>query len=507
MLYSWRMNDSVNASELQRLDLLGTVLEGLDQGLVAYDRNLQVIAANARVYEILELPEDVLGVGSSFEDWVRHTATVHEGYVADSGTIEEKIQNRIIIAKSFSPFISDNKINTGKFIETRGKTYNNIYIITYTDVTERKNIEEKLLKSDQELRENEARFRDMATAASDRFWETDAAHRFTYVSDPSGTTLRPEADKLLGKTRWEAAGIDPDEDPTWQEHVDGILKREPFREFVFPIVTAEGRDIFISVNGMPVYDAAGNFSGYRGTATDVTKREELNRLKDEFISTSSHELRTPLTSIRASLGLIVGGAVGDVPEKAMDLIKIAETNSLRLLALVNDILDMEKIEAGQLEYAFEPIDLSDVLPKAIEANEAYGIEFGVDFQLEPIEPNSWVNGDETRLNQVITNLLSNAAKFSDRSGEVKIAVTQMGQHYRLSVSDQGPGIPADFRTQIFEKFTQVDGSNTRRTSGTGLGLSISKAIVEKHDGQIDFESELGKGTTFFIDLPKISPPQ
>ena len=154
---------------MQRLDLLGTVLEGLDQGLVAYDRNLQVIAANARFYEILELPEDVLGVGSSFEDWVRYTATVHEGYVADPGTIEEKIQNRINIAKSLSPFISDKKINTGKFIEIRGKTYNNIYIFTYTDVTERKNIEEKLLKSDQELRENEARFRDMATAASDRF--------------------------------------------------------------------------------------------------------------------------------------------------------------------------------------------------------------------------------------------------------------------------------------------------------------------------------------------------
>ena len=116
-----------------------------------------------------------------------------------------------------------------------------------------------------------------------------------------------------------------------------------------------------------------------------------------------------------------------------------------------------------------------------------------------------MNGDETRLNQVITNLLSNAAKFSDRSGEVKIAVTQMGQHYRLSVSDQGPGIPADFRTQIFEKFTQVDGSNTRRTSGTGLGLTISKAIVKKHDGQIEFESELGKGTTFFVYLPIFWP--
>jgi len=507
MLYTSRMNDTVNASELQRLDLLGTVLEGLDQGLVAYDRNLRVIAANSRVYEILELPEDELAVGSSFEDWVRHTATVHDGYVADSGTIEEKIQNRVNIAKTFEPFISDNKRNSGKYIEIRGKPYNNIYIITYTDVTERKNIEEKLINSERELRENEARFRDMATAASDRFWETDTAHRFTYVSDPSGTSLRPEADKLLGKTRWEAADIDPDEDPKWREHVDGILEREPFRDFVFPIVTSDGRDIFISVNGMPVYDAAGYFTGYRGTATDVTKREELSRLKDEFISTSSHELRTPLTSIRASLGLIVGGAVGEVPDKAMDLIRIAETNSLRLLALVNDILDMEKIEAGKLEYRFEPIDLSDALPKAIEANEAFGIEFGVDFQLQPIEPNSWVNADETRLNQVITNLLSNAAKFSSRGDAVQIAVAPMDRTYRLTVRDNGPGIPEAFRTQIFEKFTQVDGSNTRRASGTGLGLSISKAIVERHDGHIDFESELGSGTTFFVDLPRISPPR
>ena len=229
----------------------------------------------------------------------------------------------------------------------------------------------------------------------------------------------------MGKTRWEAAGIDLEVDPTWQEHVDGILKREPFRDFVFPIVAADGRDIFISVNGMPVYDAVGNFNGYRDTATDVTKREKLNRLKDEFISTSSYELRTPLTSIRASLDLIVGGAVGDVPEKSMDLIKITETNSLRLLALVNDILDMEKFEAGHLEYAFEPIDLSGVLPRAIEANEAHGIKFRVEFQLEPIEPNSWVNGDETGLNQVITKLLSNATEFSDRGGEIKFLSRRM----------------------------------------------------------------------------------
>ena len=192
----------------------------------------------------------------------------------------------------------------------------------------------------------------------------------------------------------------------------------------------------------------------------------------------------------------------------MDLTKIPGTNKLRLLALVNDIFDMEKIEAGQLGYAFEPIDLSDVLPKAIKANEAYGIEFRVEFFKS--SHSSRISG-RTAMKYASIGSSRTCYRmpltFPIAKARSNCCHASWSALTSLSVSDQGPGSAADFRTQIFEKFAQVEGSNIRRTSGTGLGLSISKAIVEKHDGQIDFESELGKGTTFFVDLPKISPPQ
>lgn len=236
--------------------------------------------------------------------------------------------------------------------------------------------------------------------------------------------------------------------------------------------------------------------------SDITDRKRVDRLKNEFISMVSHELRTPLTSIRGSLGLIAAGTAGKVSAQAQSLVDIAYKNSERLIRLINDILDIEKIESGKMVFELKPIELMPLVNQAIEANIAYGHQFGVEFAIESELPDARVNADSDRLTQVLTNLLSNAAKFSPRGSTVDVGVARHNSTLRVSVSDHGSGIPEEFRSRMFQKFAQADSSTTRQKGGTGLGLNISKAIVERLGGQIGFETEPDTGTTFYFDLPE-----
>lgn len=235
---------------------------------------------------------------------------------------------------------------------------------------------------------------------------------------------------------------------------------------------------------------------------DITRRKEVDRLKNEFISTVSHELRTPLTSIRGSLGLIAGGVAGPIPDRAKNMIDIAYKNSERLVRLINDILDIEKIESGKMELRFKPIELVPLIEQAVEANRSYGEQYQVSFVIAKAPPNLRINADADRMTQVLTNLLSNAAKFSPPHSEVEIRVRHNGKQLHVEVCDHGAGIPEEFKNRIFQKFAQADSSDTRQKGGTGLGLSIVKAIIEKHGGTIGFNSTVGMGTTFYFNLPE-----
>lgn len=231
------------------------------------------------------------------------------------------------------------------------------------------------------------------------------------------------------------------------------------------------------------------------------QRKQVENLKSEFISVVSHELRTPLTSIHGSLGLINGALGENLPEQVMRLVDIAYKNSDRLIRLVSDILDIDKIDSGQLYFDVRLENLAPIVECAIEANYAFGVRYGVTYKLDPNSDDALVLIDSSRLSQVLANLLSNAAKFSPEGSDVEIAIRRERGRVRISVTDHGVGIRHEFRDRIFHKFSQSDSTITRRVGGAGLGLYISKQIIEHMDGNIGFDSVLGKGATFWIDMP------
>ena len=239
---------------------------------------------------------------------------------------------------------------------------------------------------------------------------------------------------------------------------------------------------------------------------DITERKNIDRLKNEFVSVVSHELRTPLTSIRGSLGLLSGGVAGELSHPVRAMIDIAYSNSERLVRLINDILDIEKIESGKLAFMFKPQLLLPLIEQTMLDNAAYAEQFGVRLVLADHDPALLINADTDRFVQVLTNLISNAVKFSPRGCAVTISYALQGSTVGIWVADCGPGISTAFQLRIFQKFAQADSSDSRQKGGTGLGLSISKAIVEKHQGQISFTSQPGVGTTFIIELPAWQQP-
>jgi len=234
---------------------------------------------------------------------------------------------------------------------------------------------------------------------------------------------------------------------------------------------------------------------------DISERKRIERLKDEFVSTVSHELRTPLTSISASLGLLTGAADVKLPEATKRLITIAHSNSQRLVRLINDILDIEKIESGKVAFRLQRVEVRSLIAQAIESNRALADGHGVRLRFEE-SPVYDARSDPDRLMQVVANLLSNAIKFSPPGADVVVAIESRGEQVRITVRDHGPGIPEEFKSRMFEKFAQADSSNQRQGGGTGLGLSIVKQIVLRLGGEVGFSDPPGGGTVFHVDLPR-----
>ncbi len=359
------------------------------------------------------------------------------------------------------------------------------------DITERK-------EASREVR----RFKDVLDNTLDMIFMFDPdTLRLVYVNKGAIEMLGYGREELLGMRIWEIK-------PHRQEHVYRshiaplLLGDKPWLNYESLHLCKDGRELPVEVF-LQLIEEEGGKRLFVAISRDLTERRKIDKMKSEFISTVSHELRTPLTSIRGSLGLVRGGVAGELPEQAKSMIEIAYNNSERLVRLINDILDMEKIESGKMHFDFKPLDLMPLVEQAIEANRAYGEQHQVRFVLGERLPDAKVNVDADRLAQVLANFLSNAAKYSHAGEAVEVAVKAAGELVRVEVSDHGSGIPEEFRSRIFQKFSQADSSDTKQKGGTGLGLSISKAIVEKMGGIIGFDSTPERGTTFFFELPRL----
>ena len=255
----------------------------------------------------------------------------------------------------------------------------------------------------------------------------------------------------------------------------------------------------------PLVNDEGQVSSIVLQGRDITQQRAAERVRSEFTSTLSHELRTPLTSILGSLSLLRSGALGDVPKEQDEIVEIAERNGKRLLDLINEVLDIEKIESGRLSLEPEPLELAELLHESLRLNQGFADRFQVRLalaeELRGRVPPVTVRADRKRLMQVMTNLLSNAAKFSPPSGSVDVSVVLKDAMVRVGVGDRGPGIPGAFRNRIFGRFAQADSADSRIKGGTGLGLAISKRLIEMMQGRVGFEDREGGGTTFYFELP------
>lgn len=285
-------------------------------------------------------------------------------------------------------------------------------------------------------------------------------------------------------------------------HIESALAGKAV-DFDMALGNVRGSEMHLSVQLVPRHDERRAVIGYYVLATNITALKEVDRLKSEFVTTVSHELRTPLTSIRGSLGLLAAGVTGVLPDKAKELVSIAMQNCERLVRLVNDILDSEKMLSGKMELSMRALDIVALIERSVRENESYATTHGVTVSLQSSASEARVMADTDRLVQVVTNLLSNACKFSNKGGVVEVTVQASDQRVKVSVADRGGGVPRELQGRLFERFAQLDSSDARRKGGTGLGLSICRAIIERMDGSIGFAERDGGGSVFFFELPAL----
>ncbi|MGQ0545805.1 MAG: ATP-binding protein [Betaproteobacteria bacterium] len=329
--------------------------------------------------------------------------------------------------------------------------------------------------------------------------------------DPRATILdmNPAAENLFGYASPEMVGRNvitmllggEDRARTEQWWEQFIAEGKPATRVAENCMRRDGLALACEWTMTPLVNEAGEVTSIVLQGRDITQQRAAERVRGEFTSTLSHELRTPLTSILGSLQLLRSGALGDVPKEQDEIVEIAERNGKRLLDLINEVLDIEKIESGRLTLEPEPLELAELLRESLRLNQGFADRFHVRLALEGEVAQAMVRADRKRLMQVMTNLLSNAAKFSPPGGTVEVNVALKDGAVRVDVGDRGPGIPEAFRSRIFGRFAQADSADSRIKGGTGLGLAISKRLVEMMQGQVGFADRAGGGTTFFFELP------
>lgn len=330
----------------------------------------------------------------------------------------------------------------------------------------------------------------------------DGSGEVTFANPAAVAMLGAEGDTLLG-TASCAITCSPSQGPTCPCVLDlvreiGTTVTRPEEEFV----RRDGTTFPVEVTAAP-RRGPGTESGVVLVFRDTTERLAMSRMKSEFVSAVSHELRTPLTSIRGALELLNDGETGDLTPMAGHMVATALRGSERLTRLINDIIDVERLEGGSFPMHLADLEVGPVVEAAVSSLQVLAAESGVGLVVPHVA--GWIRGDPDRLVQALVNLIGNAIKFSARGEDVVISAEPRGTFVQFTVSDSGRGIPATHLESVFERFQQVDVSDAREKSGTGLGLPITKSIVEQHGGRIWVDSDPGHGSTFGFTVPQCEP--
>ncbi len=476
----------------QMLDLQAVITRNMAEGvcLIRTDQGI-IVYANPKFEQMFGYDSGELnGQHVSIVNYGTATVTAQEVYeairssVLENGEATYEVLN---VKKNGTPFWCSATTSEFKYSE-----YGTLLVAVQQDITDRKRTEDA-------LRESEEKFRQLAENIQAVFWMTDIhSQQVLYVSPAYETIWHRSCQSLYQNSGDWLDAIHPEDHDAYREHI-----RTGQSDIKYRLIHPDGSIRWIRDRAFPIKNPDGEVVRIAGIAEDITELQMVEQMKNEFIGIVSHELRTPLTSIRAALGLLHAGTYDNRPDKFKRMIEIAAIESDRLVRLVNDILTLERLEAGQVILEKTTWEAVDLVHRAVAGVSAIAELQQITFTIHPTSAKVWANADA--IMQTLTNLLSNALKFSPRGSTITINIQQQPTCVLFQVSDQGQGIPTDKLEAIFGKFQQVDSSDSRDKGGTGLGLAICRSIIEQHGGKIWAQNNLGVGSTFFFTLP--FPPQ
>jgi len=357
------------------------------------------------------------------------------------------------------------------------------------------------------LQQSEQRYRSMLENLPGIVYrcQNDTDWNMLFISDEVETLTGFTADDFTTNRTVSFTQLTFEDDiPRLYHTVQQALAKQQGYDVQYRITTRRGEVKWLQELGRGIFTADGQLQYLDGFIWDITEQKAVEQLKNQFVSTVSHELRTPLTSISGSLGLVLGGVAGKLPDAANQMLQIANDNCERLTHLINDLLDIEKLMAGKIQLTTGTLHAHTLLEKSLQQNQPYAGKHLCKLELQP-GPDLWLQADEHRLEQVLTNLLSNAAKFSPANSRVLVSVSRHNQQVEIAVQDQGPGIADGFKSKIFQKFAQADAADSRSKGGTGLGLAICKELMQAMRGEIGYQNLKG-GCRFYIRLPLANQP-
>ncbi|MEO0759379.1 MAG: PAS domain S-box protein [Cyanobacteria bacterium J06648_16] len=474
---------------------LSGILKNADEAIISINPDQQIVLFNQgaeRIFgytaaEVMGQPLDMLLPDAFRQSHRQHVRNYGKSKDASRQMAE---RNRDVFGQRKNGETFPAEASISKMMAHDGP----VYTVMLKDITERRRSEAALQRSEEQLRLT-------ANALPVLICYVDSDHRYRFNNQTYADWFHRPVDAFHRRPVWEVMG-----DEYYQlarPHLDAALAGQQVQyevSLTSPSVPMDRPQRDLSVTYVPDVDETGEVRGCFGLISDISDRKANERIKNEFVSVVSHELRTPLTSIHGSLKLLSTGQLGALAPQGQDILEIALANTERLSRLINDVLDLERMESGRVSLVTQPCSLARLMHEAVQAMQRMADEQGVQLMVEPLDVN--LQADPDHIVQTLTNLLSNAVKFSTAGTTVRLGAVERDADVEICVEDQGRGIPPDKLEQIFERFQQVDASDSRQRGGTGLGLAICKQIVEQHGGQIWAESIYGEGSRFCFTLPK-----